>query len=158
MDQLWIRPILLASLELLCQPFNPTAYLMPVTVNQLPGANVALMGTFIFLGHSFKEKMQLLITPPLNVQTAMAGILEMMPVRVDISKPSKVPELWLRFLKTGGRRIPLSPVEASRCQQYMQQHNTEAISEDGITAFTVAGNSLIECLPEVCMNTSDIDA
>jgi hypothetical protein len=37
----------------------------------------------------------------------------------------------------------------------MREHGTEALSEDGIDAFTVAGNNLVECDPSVCMKAEE---
>lgn len=71
-----------------------------------------------------------------------------MPVHMTGQPPSADPSSWLRFLKTGGIRIPIAPADAERCQRYMRQHSTEALSEDGVTAYTIAGNALVECLPD----------
>lgn len=94
--------------------------------------------------------MQLKLTPGLTIETAMQGELELMPVVMKITNPSETPSLWLKFLKTQGRRIPISPAAIAQCQRYMRQHGTEALSEDGIVAYTIASNALVECLPEVC--------
>lgn len=97
--------------------------------------------------------MQLHVVVPLSIETASNGILELMPVVMKGGLPSKKPANWQKFLKTEGKRIPISPITTSKCQRYMQQHNTEALSEDGMVAYTIAGNALVECLPEDC----DID-
>lgn len=94
--------------------------------------------------------MEMIKVAPLVVETAMSGEIEFKPVQLADPMPSETPDLWLRFLKREGKRIPLSPLTANKCQRYMRQHNTEALSANGIEAFTIAGNALIECLPEVC--------
>lgn len=91
--------------------------------------------------------MQLLITVPLFIETAMQSKLELMPV-VMKTMPSSQPALYTRFIKAGGQRIPLSPNEINRCQRYMKGNDTEALSEDGSTAFTISGTALVECSPE----------
>lgn len=94
--------------------------------------------------------MQLHLTVPLEVEDASKRTLELMPVVLEGPRPSDIPDLFLRFLKPNGMRIPMSPIAISRVQRYMVANSTEAVSEDGVQAFTVAGNALVECLPEVC--------
>jgi hypothetical protein len=62
--------------------------------------------------------------------------------------PCKTPEKWQEFLKPNGQRIPLSPKQIERCQSYMRSYRTDALSEDAMTAFTIEGNALVECLPD----------
>lgn len=102
--------------------------------------------------------MQIHLTPPLVVKTALGTRLELMPVHMQDPKPSSVPDRWLRFLKTEGKRIPISPTEAERCQRYMRQHETEALSEDAETAYTIAGNALVECLPDALAQDNSCEA
>lgn len=102
--------------------------------------------------------MQLKLVPPLVVQTAMHGELEFLPVAMDNGFPSTTPALLLKFLVPQGHRIPISPREADRCQRYMKQHGSEALSHDSELAFTVAGNALIQCNPEVCNASESQDA
>lgn len=99
--------------------------------------------------------MQLLLTVPLAVETELHSAIELLPVQMDIKRPSNIPELWLRFLKTEGKRIPVSPKQADRIQRYMLEHRTEALSEDGLQAFTISGDALVECVPEVCIQSKD---
>lgn len=105
-----------------------------------------------FLVHE-RKFMQTIATSPLAVETAFHGPIELLPVYMDIQRPSEIPAKFLQFLKPGGRRIPVSPRQADRIQRYMGSNSTEALTEDGLTAFTIAGDALVECLPEVCMST-----
>ena len=89
--------------------------------------------------------MHLHLTIPLGITASNHSRLDFLPV-VMTSTPSKSSATWLDFLKPAGLRIPLNPTELDRCQQYMRKHGTEALSEDGIQAFTVAGDELIECI------------
>ena len=91
--------------------------------------------------------MQIVLTVPLFVETALQGKLELMPVLMK-SRPSTNQTKWTEFLKPEGQRIPLAPRQVERCQVYMRNYETEALSEDGSTAFTIEGNALVECLPE----------
>lgn len=91
--------------------------------------------------------MQIILTFPLFVQTALHGKLELMPVLMK-SRPSTNQTKWIEFLKPEGQRIPLAPQQVERCQNHMRIYNTDAMSEDGSTAFTIEGNALVECLPE----------
>lgn len=92
--------------------------------------------------------MQIVLTVPLFVETALQGVLEFLPVQMTTC-PSKNLTKWTEFLKPDGQRIPLAPRQIERCQSYMRSYETEALSEDGCTAFTIDGNALVECLPEV---------
>ena len=92
--------------------------------------------------------MQILLTVPLCIETALQGTLELMPVRMT-SHPSTKQATWLEFLKPQGQRIPLAPKQIERCQVYMRSNNTEALSEDGSNAYTIEGNALVECLPDM---------
>lgn len=96
--------------------------------------------------------MQILLTVPLKVQTAARKTIELLPVIMGNARPSEDPGLFVRFLKKDGVRIPISPNEVLSVQRYMISNRTEALSEDGVRAFTIAGNALVECLPDVCMN------
>lgn len=92
--------------------------------------------------------MRILLSVPLLLETALHGEMELMPVQMT-SHPNTDEAKWLEFLKPQGRRIPLAPKQIERCQAYMRDNKTEALSEDGITAFTINGNALAECLPDV---------
>jgi hypothetical protein len=54
----------------------------------------------------------------------------------------------VRFLKPEGDRIAIGEQEANLCRQYMRQHNTQALSEDGLMAYTICNTNLVECLPK----------
>lgn len=84
----------------------------------------------------------------IQVQTALGFEMSLHPVQLNGVMPSTTPESWLKFLKSGGRRIPVSPRQIHAVQAFMRQHGTEALTPDGVTAFTVATNSLLECNPE----------
>lgn len=92
--------------------------------------------------------MQIILTVPLIVETALQGQLELLPVHMT-SRPSTDPAKWSAFVKPQGQCIPLAPKEVERCKAYMRSHETEALSEDASTAFTIDGNALLECQPDV---------
>lgn len=98
--------------------------------------------------------MKLILTAPLRIKTLAGKQLELMPVPMRNGFPSGTvapwENLWCKFLKAGGQRMPCDGADINRVQAYMRQHGTEALSEDGEVAFTVAGNALVECCPEVC--------
>lgn len=94
--------------------------------------------------------MQLKLTAPLSIQTATGKTLELLPVHMADGYPSKKPELWSAFLKPGAQRLACDKAEINKVQDYMCLHRTEALSEDCETAYTVLGDGLVECLPEVC--------
>lgn len=106
-----------------------------------------------------KSAMQLKLTVPLTIKTSAGKTLELLPVPMDNGFPSGTiapwHNLWCKFLKAGGQRIPCDGRQINRIQVYMREHGTEALSEDGEVAFTVAGNELVECDPSVCMNAHD---
>lgn len=93
--------------------------------------------------------MQLFNTQPLAVQTASIGAIEVKPVRMNSPNHDVKTSAWLAFIKKDGLRIPVSRSEAYRVSHYMSEHGTDAVSFDGKTALTVAGNFLLECQPEV---------
>lgn len=103
--------------------------------------------------------MKLIMTAPLRIKTLAGQTLELLPVPMRHGFPSGTvapwKSLWCQFLKTNGQRLPCDGADINRVQAYMGQHGTEALSEDGEVAFTVAGNALVECCPEVC---GEIDA
>lgn len=109
--------------------------------------------------HPKKSAMQLKLTVPLTIKTSAGKTLELLPVPMDNGFPSGTiapwHNLWCKFLKPGRQRIPCDGHEINRIQHYMREHGTEALSEDGEVAFTVAGNELVECDPSVCMNAHD---
>ena len=98
--------------------------------------------------------MKLIMTAPLRVKTLAGKQLDLMPVPMRNGFPSGTCEpwnnQWCEFLKAGGQLLPCDGVNISLVQAYMRQHGSEALSEDGEVAFTVAGNALVECCPEVC--------
>lgn len=93
--------------------------------------------------------MQLILTIPLTLGTK-GHELDLLPVHMSNGFPSKDSKTWLKFLKAGGRRVQLSSTDANKAQAYMKQNGTEALSEDGEIAFTIAGDNLVECDPQVC--------
>lgn len=98
--------------------------------------------------------MKLILTAPLRIKTLAGRTLDLLPVPMANGFPSGTcspwKNLWCEFLKPQGLRLPCDGADINRVQAYMRQHGTEALSEDGEIAFTVAGNALVECLPEVC--------
>ena len=98
--------------------------------------------------------MKLILTAPLRIKTLAGKTFELLPVPMANGFPSGTvppwPSLWSDFMKPGGRRMACDGADINRVQAYMGQHGTEALSEDGVTAYTVHGNALVECLPEVC--------
>ncbi len=98
--------------------------------------------------------MQLELTVPLNIKTEEGKSFEFLPVRMDFGFPSTRPSLWAKFQEVNSiraKRYCVSDVDCDRIQAYMKKHNTEALSEDGETAFSITGGWLIRCNPEVCM-------
>lgn len=93
--------------------------------------------------------MELLNSQPLHVQTASLGEIKVQPVRMNSPSYQIKTSAWLSFLKKDGQRIPVSRTEAYKVSHYLGVHKTDAVSFDGKTAFTVAGNFLVECLPSV---------
>lgn len=93
--------------------------------------------------------MELLNSQSLRVQTATLGAIDVKPVRMHTPSNHIKSSAWLAFLKKDGLRIPVSRSEAYKASHYMSEHKTDAVSFDGKTAFTVAGNFLLECQPEV---------
>lgn len=91
--------------------------------------------------------MQLHLTNPLGIVASNHSRFDFLPVVMTV-RPSNRPTTWADFLMPMGRRYPLDLTELYRCQQFMRKHGTEALSEDGILAFTVDGDGLIECLPD----------
>lgn len=91
--------------------------------------------------------MQILLCLPLVIKTKAGKTLELNPV-VMSAKPSDDSATFLKFLKTEGDQIVISEKEAERCQRYMRDNKTEALSEDGVTAYTICGDMLVECLPD----------
>jgi hypothetical protein len=66
------------------------------------------------------------------------------------SLPSVDKRLWRRFVKAGGRMIALSWADRDEVYRFMRWHNTEALSEDALTAYTLWEGLLLECNPTVC--------
>lgn len=55
------------------------------------------------------------------------------------------PALWTQFLDAEGDSYPLVEGEAGKVANYMRSGGTDAISEDGITAFTLVDGQLVPC-------------
>lgn len=95
--------------------------------------------------------MHLTITAPLTLRHLVSlKVYDMLPVPMAHSKPSTCPTLWRRFIKLGGRVLPISHADTQLVREYMEKHGTEAISEDGTTAYTLNGDFLAECTPQAC--------
>ncbi len=98
--------------------------------------------------------MKLKLTTPLSVTTSDGTHLDLLPVPMKNPYPSGTrrgwPCQWPDFVNRDGLAHPCDGNEIARVQQYMRQHETEALSEDGLLAFTVSGPFLCECHPEVC--------
>lgn len=89
--------------------------------------------------------MQLEITSTLVISSAA---MEMFPVRMQGPMPSlSGDEVWKAFVVPGGKSVSISMEDAERCRFYMGRHHTEAVSEDGVTAYTLQGRRLLECNP-----------
>lgn len=74
---------------------------------------------------------------------------EFFPVKMQGPMPSMSgDEAWQAFVVPNGKSMLVSTEDAERCRFYMGRHHTDAISEDGITAFTLRGNRLVECNPD----------
>ncbi len=103
--------------------------------------------------------MKLILTSPLRIKTLAGQTLELLPVPMANGFPSGTvapwSNLWCEFLKLGGRRLQCDGADINRVQDYMRTHGTEALSEDGESAYTVAGNALVECCPAVCGKVSE---
>lgn len=98
--------------------------------------------------------MELLLTSSLNIRTKSGALLELMPV-VMTTMPSSNPATFVNFLKTGGSRIEIDEAVADKIQRYMTKHRTEALSTDGLIAFTIAGTALVECNPDIANSLFD---
>lgn len=113
----------------------------------------------LLTNQSKKSSMQLKLTVPLTIKTSSGKTMELLPVPMDNGFPSGTiapwHNLWCKFLKAGGQRITCDGQQINRIQHFMREHGTEALSEDGEVAFTVAGTELVECDPSVCMNAQE---
>ncbi|WP_300649336.1 hypothetical protein [Hydrogenophaga sp.] len=94
--------------------------------------------------------MHLLLTLPITLRSLVKPKkLDFNPVVMSGPLPSKSPDLWRRFLKPGGKTVAISASDSAKVRAYMQEHSTEAISEDGLVAFTLQDDGfLVECLPD----------
>lgn len=105
--------------------------------------------------------MKIKLTAPLFVRTKRSRKLELLPVPMKNGFPSGTTSpyksQWAEFLKPAGQRLPLQVEDVNRIQSYMRRHGTEALSEDGTTAFTIAGCELVECDPAVCGDVDDAE-
>ncbi|MCU9527472.1 hypothetical protein [Pseudomonas mosselii] len=82
---------------------------------------------------------------PVSVTTVAGRKLELRPIPMD-RMPSQDHEDWMRFI---GHHVPdsaLPEIDQRRLQVYMQQHQTEALT-DGTGIYTLAGDSLVHCNP-----------
>lgn len=98
--------------------------------------------------------MQLELTGPLIVRPLQGGKLELLPVRME-KLPTWKPAVFTGFLKPQGQRIALTPRDIDAVQAYMRQYSTDAVSEDGLIAFTLSQDGLLECLPDTAEQLFD---
>lgn len=63
-------------------------------------------------------------------------------------RPSDVPEDWLRFQGEHVPSLELSDRQVAMLQLFMRAHRTEAVT-DGAENYTVAGNTLARCNPQL---------
>lgn len=95
--------------------------------------------------------MHLSLTTPLTIRHIVSRKpYVLLPVAMAHATPSTNPTLWRKFVKLGGRVLPISLEDTQRVREYMRSHGTEALSEDGVCAFTLNGDFLAECEPGVC--------
>lgn len=95
--------------------------------------------------------MQLKLTTPLVIRVLPRKKMELLPVRMEVI-PSSAPGTWALFMRPNGGRLCCDAGEATRIQEYMRLHGTEALSEDGETAYTLHGAGLVECNPDAFSN------
>ena len=98
--------------------------------------------------------MNLILTVPLNIKTKTGRTLELMPV-VMSGMPSSRSDIFVQFLKTGSPRIEIDDATVNNIQAYMRKHKSEAVTEDGNVAWTIAGLTLVECDPDVANSMFD---
>jgi hypothetical protein len=102
--------------------------------------------------------MHLTTTEPLTVCNLVSRkVYSMLPVPLTCGAPSTHPDIWRRFVKLGGRVLPISKDDTERVRTYMRQHGTEAITPDGTVAFTLNGEFLAECVPQACGQHEGVD-
>ncbi len=90
------------------------------------------------------------VTPLLVCSLTQPVAIALLPVQMLHPRPSSEPQLFARFYKPLGKLIPLHGDDALRVRRYMERFNTEALTSDGQTAFTLHGNQLRECDPLAC--------
>jgi hypothetical protein len=66
------------------------------------------------------------------------------------TRPSADPMACSMFFKPRGKLVSLDGGAALRVRNYMKRHNTEALTSDGLVAFTLHGDQLLECDPKAC--------
>ena len=92
--------------------------------------------------------MKIKLVSPIEITTNSGLKLELMPVVMDEAFPSKDTAMWMKFIRPGIKHA-ISGKAVSDLQAYMLKHETEALSEDGELAFTIAGCCLVPCDPEL---------
>lgn len=104
------------------------------------------------------------VTTPLEVMALCGRPLALIPVPMANGFPSGAnpwyPSLWVKFLKSAkplGLRRSIRVEDVSRIQGYVRKYQTEALSEDGLTALTIAGYQLVECESDVCAAPADVE-
>lgn len=56
---------------------------------------------------------------------------------------------WSSLLQKNGIKLDLNAAEAAKVQDYLRDHETELLSDDGVRAFIYGDFNLVECNPEV---------
>lgn len=84
---------------------------------------------------------------------------EFSPVVMGGVRPSGNADLWAKFVSASSmpKAIDLTQDQFNAVRFYMEQNGTQAISEDGIKAFTVAHGRLVQCDPDSVYDPSKDD-
>ena len=90
------------------------------------------------------------VTPLLVCSMREPVAIALLPVPMLNPRPSADSTKFAGFYKPLGKLIPLHEDDALRVRKYMQRFDTECLTSDGQTAFTLNGNQLMECDPTVC--------
>lgn len=91
------------------------------------------------------------VAPLLVRSLAAPALYALLPVPMK-NLPTKCPELLAKFVTPMGAILPLHEDDSHRVRKYMARYNTEALTSDGIIAFTLDGhgNRLLQCDPDAC--------
>lgn len=90
------------------------------------------------------------VSPLLVCSLSQPVAIALLPVPMLHSRPSSDPKRFAEFYKPRGQLIPIHEDDALRVRKYMQRYETECLTSDGQTAFTLHGNQLMECDPLAC--------